>query len=84
MLTHMCSGCSKIQARAMDPSKYLAEILTDGTGRQAVNVARRPLPEGEQQNVVRGLPGTRPAVHSRTLRSRYRRSRLRLDPLLRG
>jgi hypothetical protein len=77
---HTCSGHSKIQARAMDPSKYLAEILTDGTGGQAMNVARRPLPEGEHQNIVRGLPVTRPAVHSRTLRSRYRRSRLRPRP----
>jgi hypothetical protein len=47
---HTCSGRLKIQARAMDPSKYLAEILMDGTGRRAMNVARRPLPEGEHQS----------------------------------
>jgi hypothetical protein len=48
---HTCSGRLKIQARAMDPSKYLAEIRMDGTGRQAVrNVAQRPLPEGELQS----------------------------------
>jgi len=46
----------------MDPSKYLAEILMDGTGGWGMNVARRPLPEGEHQSIiVRGLPVTRPS-----------------------
>ena len=50
MWEHTCSGRLKTQARAIDPSKYLAEILMDGTGRRAVNNARRPLPEGKLQS----------------------------------
>jgi hypothetical protein len=62
---HTCSGHSKIQARAVDPSKYLAEIRTDGTCGQAVrNVAQRPLPEGRAPEPYMGYlcPGQTYAV----------------------
>ncbi len=39
---HTCPVRSKIQARAKDASKYLAEILTDRTGGLAVNAAQTP------------------------------------------
>jgi hypothetical protein len=40
---HTCPECSKIQARAKDPSKYLAEIRTNGSGGR--DAAQGPLPE---------------------------------------
>jgi hypothetical protein len=81
---HTCSGRSKIQLRAMDPSKYLAEIWMDGTdGRAVRDIAQRPLPEGELQSHT-WLPMSRPAVHIKALRSMYRHSRFQTRPLSRG
>jgi len=39
---HTCPERSKIQAGAKDPSKHLTEILMDGTGGQAMNIAQTP------------------------------------------
>jgi len=41
---HTCPEHSKMQARAKDPSEYLAEILTDGTGDRRTGRERRPDP----------------------------------------
>jgi len=40
---HACPEHLKIQARAKDPSKYLAEIQTNGSGGR--DAAQGPLPE---------------------------------------
>jgi hypothetical protein len=75
---HTCSGCPKIQARAMDPSKYLAEIRMGGTGRWAGPWGTSPGDPclRESSRAVCGLPVSRPAVRSKALCSMYRRSRL--------
>jgi hypothetical protein len=69
-----------------DPSKNHGPIQApngdpDGRDRRTGH-ERRPDPNlrGQHHSGIRGLPVTRPAVYSRTLRSMYRHPRLRPRP----
>jgi len=62
---HTCPERSKIQARAKDPSEYLAEIQTSGSGGR--DAAQTPV--WARHNGVCKLPLTLPAVYNSILRS---------------
>jgi len=74
---HTCSGRSKIQARAMYPSKYLGEIKVDRPWRTSPRDPRLR----ESSRTVHRLTTPRPAVRSKALRIMNRRSHLHPRPL---